>query len=356
MVKNNLIKSMGLVVLLLIAGATTSLTFAQSSEDVELVVTGDGPTKEKATLSALRSALEQVYGTMVSSNTKILNDKLVKDEIVSISTGIVKKYTYLSEKEVNGKNYVVVKATVSPQKLITYAKSKGASTELAGATFAANVRLQKLNEQNARIACRNISEMQEQIFPQCLDFTIKKISEPHKPTGYGMEDFYGRGRFIVEFTIEIRLNSNAIIIQELESQKPQTTRVIRQPADGLYKTIFDKFKIVDDINDYFFDFFIDYSQNEENYKQRIRVGKGLRNSNNDIRLYLNYSRNGRDSYVSYYLCNSKGRCNDEENIVMGGDIMWKYIIPNRPIIELPLTIAYSLEDLDKITGIHVVLR
>ena len=89
-----------------------------TSDDVELVVTGDGPTKEKATLSALRSALEQVYGTMVSSNTKILNDELVKDEIVSISTGIVKKYTYLSEKEVGGRFYVVVKALVNKKGLL----------------------------------------------------------------------------------------------------------------------------------------------------------------------------------------------------------------------------------------------
>ena len=94
MVIHHLFKRIAFTALLLIA--VVNISHAQSNSDVELVVTGDGATKQEATLYALRSALEQVYGTMVSSNTKILNDELVKDEIVSISTGIVKKYTYLS--------------------------------------------------------------------------------------------------------------------------------------------------------------------------------------------------------------------------------------------------------------------
>ena len=49
-------------------------------KEVELVVNGDGPTKELATRNALRSAIEQAYGTFVSASTEILNDELVKDE------------------------------------------------------------------------------------------------------------------------------------------------------------------------------------------------------------------------------------------------------------------------------------
>ena len=66
-------------------------TFAQPNE-VKLVVTGDGETKEEATNNALRSAVEQAFGVFVSANTEILNDELVKDEIATVSSGNIKSY------------------------------------------------------------------------------------------------------------------------------------------------------------------------------------------------------------------------------------------------------------------------
>lgn len=62
------------------------------NDEVKLVVSGDGQTEEQAIKTALRSAIEQAYGTFVSANTAILNDSLVKDEVVTISTGNIKSY------------------------------------------------------------------------------------------------------------------------------------------------------------------------------------------------------------------------------------------------------------------------
>ena len=95
-----------------------------SEDEVSLIVSGDGLTKDDATKVALRSAIEQAFGTFVSSNTQILNDELVKDEIVTVSSGNIKKYDYISETYVSGKYHVTLNATVSIGKLITYAKSK----------------------------------------------------------------------------------------------------------------------------------------------------------------------------------------------------------------------------------------
>lgn len=71
----------------------------ETTDEVTLVVSADGTTKEEATKSALRNAIEQAFGTFVSANTEILNDELVKDEIVTISNGNVKNFT-----EVNSEN------------------------------------------------------------------------------------------------------------------------------------------------------------------------------------------------------------------------------------------------------------
>ena len=59
---------------------------------VTLTVVGSGKTIEEAKTNALRSAIEQAYGVFVSSNTEILNDELIKDEIVSISSGNIKEF------------------------------------------------------------------------------------------------------------------------------------------------------------------------------------------------------------------------------------------------------------------------
>ena len=65
------------------AKATTAQTNNQkAADDITLVVDGEGKDKTEATKNALRSAIEQSYGTFVSANTVILNDELVKDEIV----------------------------------------------------------------------------------------------------------------------------------------------------------------------------------------------------------------------------------------------------------------------------------
>jgi hypothetical protein len=48
----------------------------------------------------LRSAIEQAFGAFISSKTEILNDNLVKDEIVSVSNGNIQKFEVLSEAQI----------------------------------------------------------------------------------------------------------------------------------------------------------------------------------------------------------------------------------------------------------------
>ena len=53
-----------------------------NGDTVTLVTSGTGANKEEATNNALRSAIEQAYGTFVSSNTQLVNDEITRDEIV----------------------------------------------------------------------------------------------------------------------------------------------------------------------------------------------------------------------------------------------------------------------------------
>lgn len=130
---------------------------AQGVEEVTLVVSGDGATKEEATHVALRSAIEQAFGCFVSANTEILNDSLVKDEIVTISNGSINSYEEINVTELDSALLsVTLRATVSVNKLISYAKSKGSSCELSGALLTQEKRMLEMNIANTKKALNHL--------------------------------------------------------------------------------------------------------------------------------------------------------------------------------------------------------
>lgn len=160
-----------------------------SSLETTITVIGSGPTEEAATLQALRSAIEQTYGAFVSSNSTILNDELVKDEIVSISSGNVKKYEKLDVTPMpNGQVSVSLNATVSISNLISYAQSKGeTSIQFSGNAMAANIKLMELRASSTTKALENLNQELSIIGQNMYDFgELKMTSQPTINTSCGL--------------------------------------------------------------------------------------------------------------------------------------------------------------------------
>ena len=177
---------------------------AQNKDEVTLVVSASGMTTEEATKAALRSAIEQAYGAFVSANTTILNDELVKDEIVTVSSGNIKEYKEISCVDLpNGRPYVTLQATVSISKLISYAQSKGAETEFAGATFGANLAMYELNKKNEQIVFENL-QTQLSSMKNLFDYEL----ELKEPIVKGAE-------CIVEGKVYLIYNNNTDIFNDL---------------------------------------------------------------------------------------------------------------------------------------------
>ena len=127
----------------------TVSAFSQDDKTVSLVVSGQGKTQEEAKQNALRSAIEQAFGTFISSKTEILNDNLVKDEIVSITNGNIQKFDIISEVQIPDGGYATtLKATVSVTKLTSFVESKGVAVEFKGGLFSLNIKQQLLNEKS----------------------------------------------------------------------------------------------------------------------------------------------------------------------------------------------------------------
>ena len=132
---------------LIICSLLVSIAGFAQENTVTLKTTGSAETKEKAVQYALRSAIEQAFGAFISSNTEILNDELVADEITSVASGNIEKYDILSE-TVNEKGsswFVTASVTVSVGKLTEFVQAKGVEVEVKGGLFAINIKQKQLN-------------------------------------------------------------------------------------------------------------------------------------------------------------------------------------------------------------------
>jgi hypothetical protein len=198
-----------------------------NNKTVTLTVSGTGKTIEEARLNALRSAIEQAFGAFISSKTEILNDNLVKDEIVSIANGNVQKYDVVSQVELPNVGYAItLSATVSIDKLTTFAESKGIVVEFKGGIFAQNIKLQKLNENAELIVIKNFCITSFSILMNSIDYKIFN-SEPYV-IGNGDYDFnwkydtknglhlrkYNKDDYKINFSIEAKSNNNLNIFYE----------------------------------------------------------------------------------------------------------------------------------------------
>jgi hypothetical protein len=122
--------------------------FAQEeNKTVTITVSGSGKTQYDAKQSAFRSAIEQAFGTFISSKTEILNDKVVSDQIASVANGNIQSFSVLNESQLpDGSWGVTIKTLVSISKLTSFVEAKGVAIEIKGGMFALNIKQQSLNE------------------------------------------------------------------------------------------------------------------------------------------------------------------------------------------------------------------
>src|SRR6478736_508311 len=84
----------------------------QEAQGQAAVLAGDKPAaREKATEDALRHAVEMAAGTMVTSTTEVENFQTKMDQVLTHSSGFVKKYDIVKE----GMDGDVVQVTIKAQ-------------------------------------------------------------------------------------------------------------------------------------------------------------------------------------------------------------------------------------------------
>ena len=201
-----------------------TIAFSQDDKTVTLVVSGQGKTQDEAKQNALRSAIEQAFGTFISSKTEILNDNLVKDEIVSIANGNVKSYEVLDQLKISENQYnITLKALVSIDNLVNFVKSKGHEVEYNGGVYAFNIKMQKLNEIAEYKSVSNLMSLYHEVMQTGYDYEI--ITENpilHKQEYY--EEKQKEELWAIPIKVNVKRNNS------LDSILDYITRNLRQIA------------------------------------------------------------------------------------------------------------------------------
>jgi hypothetical protein len=161
-------------ILILFVLLSTIFVNAQEDKTVTLTVSGIGKTLEEAKNNALRSAIEQAFGAFISSKTEILNDNLVKDEIVSVANGNIQSFVLLNESQLpNGTYAISIKTVVSIDKLINFVEAKGVKVEIKGGLFALNIKQQLLNEQSETKAITDLLAVLHEVMQTSFNYSIR---------------------------------------------------------------------------------------------------------------------------------------------------------------------------------------
>lgn len=103
----------------LISISLLGLSSAKTTDNKNSIVlaNGFGITKEKALANAFRDAIKQYVGIVLDSETILLNDQLIKDQILTLSNGSIESYEILNESQEDGIYIIEIKAIVKDQNI-----------------------------------------------------------------------------------------------------------------------------------------------------------------------------------------------------------------------------------------------
>ena len=107
-------KILFLVVLMMFVVSCASSSLNLSGGGVEIVATGSGSTKDEALNNAFKDAVQKVSGTVIHSESKIKNKRLMDEKVLAYSKGFIKGYKII----LYTGDEITIKTVVSPKLVI----------------------------------------------------------------------------------------------------------------------------------------------------------------------------------------------------------------------------------------------
>jgi len=144
----------------------------------------------------LRSAIEQAFGTFISSETVINNDSFVSDNITSLSQGSVISFNILSSNVLPDSNVAItLSATVSISQMQKITESKGYVATIAGGLFGINLKLLKLQASAEEKVILDMARKSLIILGNSIDFKLEVIPPKKSDLRMDLQQLLSEGRY-----------------------------------------------------------------------------------------------------------------------------------------------------------------
>ena len=124
---------------------------AAATNQKQITVVGLGLSPEAAEKQAITDAVRQAVGAFIDSNTIVQNEEVIKDRILSVSSGFVKEYKPAApaRKREDGLYEITIVATVESSKVVQALKEQNLiSGEVAGQNLWAESSTKVMNAQD----------------------------------------------------------------------------------------------------------------------------------------------------------------------------------------------------------------
>jgi hypothetical protein len=147
------------------------ISFTQENSIVQ--VEGIGKSCDEAKNDALRNAINKAYGSLISSETKISNDKLISDDINILTSGNVLKYEVI-ESCIEKKDYWSIKlnVTVSQTELKKFIEGKGKSVSISGELLKQKTDQEEASSKSELAIIKNLLIQLESLSSEPFDYEI----------------------------------------------------------------------------------------------------------------------------------------------------------------------------------------
>jgi predicted amino acid-binding ACT domain protein len=182
--------------------------------------------------AALREAVEQVAGVMVSSDTLTSNSQLISDRIFANSTGYVRKYEILEKKEEHGVMKLTVRAEVGTAQLDKDLQSVQALVRrLGGSRLLIVLQEQSIGPDKVIISSSHLTQL---------------LTESFQKDGWRIIDpAFAAGKLEVASGISL-LNPDKKVIQDLRAADYVITGVVtlrHEPPNTVFKEVTNYFPV-----------------------------------------------------------------------------------------------------------------
>jgi hypothetical protein len=174
-------------------------TNAQANQIETVVAFGTGANQADALYNAKINAMDQIFGTFISTKTVITNDSVAMSNVISITNGKITNYEIIKTDKTELGYIITIKVSANLQNLVAFCNTIGIESYVQGSMFSDNLGTKLKNKENEIKVLNNFLETFKKEIPTIFDYTIK-TNEPLKASN--------SENFLIKINCEFVLNKN----------------------------------------------------------------------------------------------------------------------------------------------------